>query len=247
MAGGIVRTRTESQHRTLYSHSQRRPIPGCVRGVLFDVDGTLIDSNAAHAHAWVEALREHKIKVSFDEVRPLIGMGGDKLLPRLSGIEAKSRAGQAIGRRRRQLFLERYLSKLRAFPGSRTLVKHLRERGKRVYVATSAHDDELRPLLERAGVADLIEGTASSGDAERSKPDRDIVEAALRRSGLPAAQVVLIGDTPYDIEAATRSRVSAIGLRCGGWSAGALHGAVAVYENPADVLAHYGSSILARG
>ena len=247
MMRDIDRTSSKPNRWTLDPHSTPRPAPSFVRGVLLDVDGTLIDSNDAHARAWVESLREHGIDVSFDQVRLLIGMGGDKLLPRVSGIESKSAKGEAIGRRRGQIFVERYLSELHPFPGARPLVTHLKERGKRVYVASSAQEEELCRLLERAGVADLIEGTASSGDAERSKPDPDIIQAALRRSGLPAAQVVLVGDTPYDIEAAARSRVAAIGLRCGGWSDAALHGAVAVYENPADLLAHYASSILARG
>ena len=128
--------------------------PGsALRTVLLDVDGTLIDSNDGHARAWVGALRAHGYVVPFEQVRPLIGMGGDKLLPRVSGIESKSAKGKAIGRSRQQIFLERYLSKLRPFPGVRPFVKHLKERGKRVYVASSAQPEELCPLLERAAAS----------------------------------------------------------------------------------------------
>jgi HAD superfamily hydrolase (TIGR01509 family) len=217
-----------------------------MRGVLLDVDGTLIDSNDAHARAWVEALGEHGIHVRFERVRPLIGMGGDKLLPTVSGIEADSPEGEAINRTRQERFLTVYLPKLRPFPGSRELLEHMTARDLRLYVASSAHPDELRPLLERAGVADLIDGAASSGDAERSKPDPDIIHAALERARLSPEEVVLIGDTPYDIEAATRSNVGTIALRCGGWGDEALRRALAIYDDPADLLGRYDESPLGR-
>jgi HAD superfamily hydrolase (TIGR01509 family) len=222
------------------------PHPTRLRGILLDVDGTLIDSNDAHARAWVEGLRAHGIEVPFERIRPLIGMGGDKLLPKVSGIEAESPAGEAINRSRRERFLASDLSHLRPFAGARALLEHMQARSLELYVASSAHQDELRPLLERAGVADLIEGAATSSDAERSKPDPDIVHAALQRAGLRADQVVLIGDTPYDIEAGARSHVATLALRCGGWSTDALRDALAVYDDPGDLLARYGDSPLAR-
>lgn len=125
------------------------------------------------------------------------------------------------------------------------MLEHLKAREFRLCVASSAQREELDPLLERAGIADLIEQAATSDDAERSKPDPDIVHAALRRAGLPAAEVVLLGDTPYDIEAAARSRVGTIALRCGGWDDEARRGALAVYDDAADLLARYDESPLA--
>jgi HAD superfamily hydrolase (TIGR01509 family) len=209
-----------------------------------DVDGTLIDSNDAHARAWVEALCDHGIAVTFEEVRPLIGMGADKLLPKIGGIEADSKEGEAIGRSRQQIFRTRYLPHLQPFAGTRSLLERMAADGIHRYVASSAQADELRPLLQRAGVADLIEDAATSGDAEKSKPDPDIVHAALERAGLSPDQVVLIGDTPYDIEAAARSQVATVALRCGGWNDEALRRALAIYHDPADLLAHYDSSAL---
>jgi phosphoglycolate phosphatase-like HAD superfamily hydrolase len=109
-------------------------------------------------------------------------------------------------------------------------------------VATSAKADEVDAILAQAGVSDLIQAASSSDDADRSKPDPDIVRAALHKARRPAAQSIMIGDTPYDIEAATRARVPAIGLRCGGWTDDELRGAIAIYENPADLLAHLDES-----
>jgi phosphoglycolate phosphatase-like HAD superfamily hydrolase len=214
--------------------------------VLLDVDGTLIDSNDAHARAWVDALRVHGYVVSFEQVRPLIGMGGDKLLPELTGLDPHSGDAERIGATRSELFLERELPTLRATRGARALLEHLLARGFELTVATSAKAQEVRALLEQAGVSDLIDLASSADDADRSKPDPDIVRAALRLSGSQAAHSVLLGDTPYDIEAATRSRVPTIALRCGGWwEDEALRGAAAIYDDPADLLARFEESPLA--
>jgi phosphoglycolate phosphatase-like HAD superfamily hydrolase len=214
--------------------------------VLLDVDGTLIDSNDAHARAWVDALRAHGYVVSFEQVRPLIGMGGDKLLPELTGLDSDSGDAERIGATRSELFLERELPTLRATRGARALLEHLLARGLELTVATSAKSQEVRALLEQAGVSDLIDLASSADDAERSKPDPDIVRAALRLSESQAAHSAMLGDTPYDVEAAARSRVPTIALRCGGWwDDEALGGAAAIYDDPADLLANYAQSPLA--
>jgi HAD superfamily hydrolase (TIGR01509 family) len=215
-----------------------------VRGVLLDIDGTLVDSNDAHARAWVEALAEHGIKVPYDKVRKLIGKGGDKVLPEVSGIREDTAEGSQISKRRREIFLTRYVPHLRPTPGAHELLRRLREKGLKLVVATSAKKDEVGPLLRICGGEDLIEKQTSSDDADRSKPDPDIVHAALDEAALPPAQVVMLGDTPYDIEAAARAGVGVIAFRCGGWGDPDLQGALAVYEDPAELLAHYDSSPL---
>jgi phosphoglycolate phosphatase-like HAD superfamily hydrolase len=119
--------------------------------------------------------------------------------------------------------------------------------GLELIVATSAKSDELRALLERAGVSDLIQLASSADDAEHSKPDPDIVLAALRLNGSQAAHSVMIGDTPYDVEAAARARVPCIALRCGGWwDDDAFSQATAIYDHPADLLANFDESPLGR-
>ncbi len=217
-----------------------------LRGVLLDVDGTLVDSNDAHARAWVKALSEHGIEVPFADVRRRIGMGGDKLLPEVANIEADSPDGKRIGGRRGEIFREEFLPSLRPFPGAKDLLLHMRQKGLRLAVASSAKKDELKALLRVCGVEDVIEEEASSDDADHSKPDPDIVHAALARLGLPPEQAVMLGDTPYDVEAATRAGVAVVALRCGGWGDADLAGAAAVYDDPADLLSRYESSPLAR-
>jgi HAD superfamily hydrolase (TIGR01509 family) len=209
-----------------------------IRGVLMDVDGTLVDSNDAHANAWVEALAEHGHQVAFKQVRKLIGMGGDKLLPRVSGLAEDSPEGQAVSKRRKAIFQERYLPTLRPTPGAADLVRRLRALGLKLAVASSAKADELEGLLRVCEADQLIGHRTSSDDAEQSKPDPDIVHAALEKIGLPAAAVVMLGDTPFDVAAARKAGVAVIALRCGGWGDAELAGAAAVYDDPADLLAH---------
>jgi HAD superfamily hydrolase (TIGR01509 family) len=216
-----------------------------VRGVILDVDGTLIDSNDAHAHAWVEALVEHGIHVPYEKVRKLIGMGGDKLLPEVAAICEDTPLGKKISARRGEIFRIHFLANLRCFPAARELLLRMRQDGLKLAVASSAKKDELRQLLRLCALDEVIEDKTSSDDAEHSKPDPDIVQAALHKLALPPAEVLLLGDTPYDIEAARKVGVAAVALRCGGWRDEDLAGAAAIYNDPADLLAHYDSSPLA--
>jgi HAD superfamily hydrolase (TIGR01509 family) len=214
-------------------------------GVIFDVDGTLVDSNDAHAQAWMDALAEHGYWVDFSRVRPLIGMGGDKLLPELIGRPEDSPDGKAISARRRQLFCTRHLPTLRPFPKARELVARLEADGDQIAVASSASEDELGALLERAGLQYLLPEATSKDDAERSKPDPDVVHAALARLAMRPQDVVMIGDTPYDVEAAARAGIRTIALRSGGgWRDADFAGAAAIYDDPADLLAHLRESPL---
>jgi HAD superfamily hydrolase (TIGR01509 family) len=222
-------------------------MPQPIRAVLLDVDGTLIDSNEAHARSWVEAFREAGVEVPLEKVRRLIGMGGDKLMPAASGIEEDSPEGKRLADRRKHLFMEQYLPHLRAFPQTRALLDALQALGLKLVVATSAKSEELKGLLQVAGAPELEASATTSSDADASKPDPDIVEAAVARSGFPADQVVMIGDTPYDVEAATRAGVRLIAVRCGGWSDADLKGAIAVYDDPADLLAMLDHSPISEG
>ena len=204
--------------------------------IAFDVDGTLIDSNGAHADAWARALTEHGFPHEPAAIRGLIGMGSDKLLPRVAGLEVESARGREILARKKELFDER-LPHLQPTRGARALVAFLRERGRRLVIATSADDQEMDAILAQAGVADLIPRRTSSDDADQSKPDPDIVRAALARVHAEARDAVMIGDTPYDIEAARRAGVDAIALRSGGhWTDADLSGAIAIFDDPQDLL-----------
>jgi len=219
-----------------------------VTGVLLDIDGTLLDSNDAHAQSWVEIFCRYGYDVPFGRLRPLIGKGSDKLLPELTGLDSEAGKGKQLTEERKQLFLRDYLPSLRPTNGARDLVKRLRDDGSRVVVATSSSDDELNQLLRQARVDDLIEQATSSSDGESSKPDPDIIQAALKKGKLRPQGAVMLGDTPYDIEAAARAGVLTIALRCGGWwDDAALAGAVAIYDDPAALLADIDRSPLAAG
>ena len=213
-------------------------------GVLLDVDGTLVDSNDAHAEAWVRAFSDHGYKVSFDEVRQRIGKGGDKIVVELVGLEDDDPTAKAISEDRIDFFLERLAPTLHGFPAARDLVRRMKDQGLKIGVASSAKADELKTLLRIARVDDLIGMETSSEDAENSKPDPDIVVAALKKIGLPASRVVMLGDTPYDVQAAACAGVAVIAFRSGGWEAEDLAGAIAVYDDVADLLDHYDESPL---
>ncbi len=212
-----------------------------------DIDRTPVDSNDAHAHAWVAALAEHGFEVPFERIRRLSGMGGDKLLPSVSPFVNVAEQGRQISERRAASFKQQFLPDVPAFPQVRPLIQRLRDDGLKLAVASSAKGDELTPLLERTGAADLFESATSSSDAPKSKPDPDIVQAALAQLGLPADRVLMIGDTPYDIGAAARAGLGTIALRSGGWHDDELHAALAIYTNPADLFASYDASPLAAG
>jgi HAD superfamily hydrolase (TIGR01509 family) len=210
------------------------------KAVIFDIDGTLVDSNDAHAHAWVQAFDEFGHRIAFERVRPLIGMGGDKLMPKLTGIYAWSSDGKALSERRREIFRTRYLPELKPTRGAHRLLEWLRDENLTLLVATSANADEVEGLLRIANGTKLFDALSTNDDADRSKPDPDIVEAALARGGCDPIDAIMIGDTPYDIEAAQRAGVGMIALRCGGWwDDAALGGALAIYDDPEDLLQQF--------
>ncbi len=214
-------------------------MPDQLAGVLLDIDGTLIDSNDANARAWMEALLTHGLEINYLQIREAVGMGGDNFLPKVAHIQSGSPQGKAISKTRGEILKQKYLPTLRAFPQTKELLTRLHQEGLKLVVATSAKADEAKPLLELTGAAHLIDVIATTEDAENSKPDPDILQAALKKSGLAPDAVVMLGDTPYDVQAAQKAGVASIGVRCGGWSAPDLKGAKAVFNDPADLLAHF--------
>ena len=190
----------------------------------------------------MEVFAESGYPVLFEHVRRLIGMGGDKLLPRVAAVNGKSDEGKRLGKRQGEIFRARFLPSLRPFPGVRDLLERMRADGLTLVIATSAQKEDMRLLLEQAGVADLIEEHASASDAKESKPDPDIVQAAVALSGHRAEECVMVGDTPYDVEAALAAGVPIVALRSGGWDDAGLQGAIVIYADAADLLAQYSSS-----
>lgn len=219
---------------------------GHIHGVILDVDGTLVDSNDAHARSWVEAMAQFGHFVPYEQIRWLIGEGGDKVLPQTLGLQADTDEGKQIAARRSSVFSQLYLPSLQAFPETRELVQRMLNAGLNVAIGSSAKQDELENLLKVANVDDLIQTRVAYNDVAQSKPNPSVVEVALKRLELPPDEVVMIGDTPFDIEAAAKVHVRTIAFRCGGWTDEELATASAIYNDPADLLANYDTSPLAN-
>ncbi len=210
--------------------------------LLFDLDGTLIDSNDAHARSWEQALRGAGYPVPIERIRDLIGMGGDNLLPAAIRVEEDSPEGKKIAEARKRIFSVAFLPYVQPFPQVRLFVERLCNDGMRVVVASSAEKSEVERLLRVAHITDLVESYLTSDDVQRSKPAPDLIGAALEKTGYDAQEVLMVGDSPYDIQAANKVGVQVIAFRCGGFSDAQLRGALAIYDDPADALAHYDTS-----
>ena len=218
-----------------------------LQGVLFDLDGTLIDSNDANARAWVEAMNDYGYPQPIEEIRRMVGMGSDNLILRALGLKKDDEIAKQIANQHSILLKANYLADLKPANGAKALVQRLHDEGFRLVLATSGKSDEADAMLELLGIAALIDVRATIDDAQNSKPAPDIILAALEKSGLSADEVVLIGDTPYDIVAGQGAGVSVIAFQSGGWHGADLDGAVAVYADPASLLTGYDDSILAKG
>lgn len=218
-----------------------------VEAVIFDIDGTLVDSVDLHARAWQEAFRKYGNEVGFDEVRQQIGKGGDQLLPVFLTPQQQKEYGKQLEEDRGKIWKSKYMHLVKPFPKVRELVQRILDDGKQVALASSAKEDELEFYKHVAHVDDLIKKETSSDDAERSKPYPDIFQAALAKlhKVSPSAAVV-IGDSPYDAEAAGKIGIRSIGVRSGGFPEERLRAAgyVAIYDDCADLLANYDRSLL---
>ncbi len=216
-----------------------------LEGVILDIDGTLVISNDVHANSWVEAFAAYDLEVPFETVRPLMGMGGDQLIPKVvPELNGEEGTGKAIAQLRKKLLFDKYIPQITAANGSRNLILKMQKSGLHLVVASSASSEELEIMLKIAQVDDLLSEVTTSDDAEASKPAPDIVEAALNKGQMKPEKVVMLGDSPYDIESAGKAGVAVIGLRCGGFSDEQLSQAIAIYNDPEDLLQHYDSSIL---
>ncbi|KAB1908614.1 HAD family hydrolase [Micromonospora sp. AMSO1212t] len=207
------------------------------RGVLFDVDGTLVDTTYLHTVSWWEALRQADHRVPMARIHRSIGMGSDKLLDHLLGAERDRDADGRLRDAHDALYGE-YWERLAPLPGARELLRACAERGLRVVLATSAAEHEVTALRAALDVDDVIDSVTSSADAQESKPAPDILVAALDQSGLTAERVVFVGDSVWDVAAAGKLDIPCIGLTCGGTGRAELAGAgaVAVYDDPAALL-----------
>ncbi len=208
-------------------------------GMIFDVDGTLVDSVDLHAQAWADAFHHFGYDVSTAQARTQIGKGGDQLMPVFVPKTDLDRIEKELSKWRGDHFRADYLPQVRAFPGVRALFDALLARGVRLALGTSAKPEELKYLKEIAGIADLDLPVVNAEDVERSKPHPDIFLATLQKLGTAPGETVAVGDSPYDAEAAAKAGVTPVGVLCGGFPEADLKraGCVAIYRDPADLLA----------
>ncbi len=210
-------------------------------GVLFDVDGTLVDTNYLHTVAWSRALADAGEWAPMNAVHRLVGMGGDQLVPELLGHDCPAAIAARPGRYRE------LQGEARAFPGAADLLRALHDAGVAVVLATSAPDDELDPLLALLDVDDAIDGRTTADDVEHSKPEPDIVRAALEAGAVDPKQALFVGDSVWDVRAARAAGVGCVAVESGGFSvhelseAGALH----VYRDVQEILDQLGTGPLA--
>ena len=220
-----------------------------VKAVIFDIDGTLVDTVDMHAEAWKRAFSEFGKEVDFNAVRDQIGKGGDQLLPVFFSESEIAKFGEEMEKRRGQIYKQEYMPTVKPFPKVRELFERIAEDGKRIALASSAPEEELQFYKKLTNIGDLVEKATSADDAEESKPEPDIFEAALEKLGdIDAADCVVVGDTPYDAIAAIKAGIPTVGVLSGGFSNESLvkAGCIEIYENVAEILAQYSDTALAK-
>jgi len=218
-----------------------------VRAALFDMDGTLVDTNDLHAAAWRAAFAQFGQDVGLEAISGQIGKGGDNLIPALlPDLEEPER--DAIEAFRSDLFRRDYLPRSTAFAGVRGLFERLYADNVTIVIASSSGAEEVAFNLGVTGASDLVAATVSADEAERSKPCADIFAAALAKAApAQADEAIVVGDTPWDVKAASKLGLRTIGFRSGGIGDDVLRmaGAVALYDGPEDLLRSYDSSLFA--
>ncbi|UQX87580.1 HAD family hydrolase [Jatrophihabitans telluris] len=218
-----------------------------IEGVLFDVDGTLVDTTFIHTVCWWQAFRQADLDAQMAVIHRSIGMGGPRLIDNALGERASGVDTDALSAAHDALY-SAYWPQLRVLPGARDLLLRTKRAGLKVILASSAKQSDLDVLLGVLDVGDAIDVVTSSSDAEDSKPAPDIIEVALTKAKLPAERTAFVGDAVWDVHAAAAAGVACIGLESGGTSAAELTeaGAVATYRDPAHLLEHFDGSLLGR-
>lgn len=219
-----------------------------MRGILFDVDGTLVDTTYLHAVCWWDALRANGHHVPMANIHHAIGMGGDELLDHLLGKDRDHDADDTLSDTHLALY-QQYWQRLQALPGASDLLRRCKAAGLQVVLASSASQQELDALMAVLDADDAVDVGTTADDADSAKPAPDIVHAALERAGLDAADVVFVGDAVWDAAACEKAGVPFVGVTCGGTPEADLReaGAVEVWRDPADLVENFERSALAPG
>lgn len=218
-----------------------------IRGVIFDLDGTLVDSNELHVLAWHDTFRHFHKDIPLERLREQIGKGGDQYLPVFLDEREMREFGEEADKYRGEVFKKNYLPHVKPFPKVRELFEKLRAEGKKIALASSGKETEVRHYEKLLEIGGLFDSMTTADQVAQSKPKADVFIAALNLLGLPPSEAVAIGDTPYDVAAAKKIELPAIGVLCGGFPEQVLRdgGAVAIFRDPADLLERYYQSPLA--
>jgi HAD superfamily hydrolase (TIGR01509 family) len=218
-----------------------------IRGVILDLDGTLVDSNELHVQAWHETFRHFHKDIPLERLREQIGKGGDQYLPVFLNEREMRELGDEIDKYRGAIFQKKYLPQVKPFPKVRELVERLRADGKKIALASSGKDVEVHHYEKLLKITSLVDCRTTADQVAHSKPRPDVFLAALHHLKLPVSEAIAVGDTPYDIDAAKKIGLPIIGLLCGGFSQEVLRdeGASAIFRDPADLLDRYYQSPLA--
>jgi membrane protein len=216
-----------------------------IKAILFDIDGTLIDSNDLHVEAWARVFADAGYSVERESIAGQIGKGGDNLVPALLP-GASEETAERLSNRHGEVFKADYLRNARPFPGARALLERVHADGKKVVLASSASGEELDHYVERLQVKALVAAKTSIDDVATSKPAPDIFAAALKKAGVTAEEAIAVGDSPYDVASAGAAGVRTVTVLSGGFSEAVLRdaGAVAVYRDVEALLDDYAGSVL---
>ena len=212
---------------------------------ILDIDGTLVDTNFQHAIAWYRAFRQHEEILPIWRIHRHIGMGGDHLVEALCGEEVEEAKGEDIRSAEKALYLA-LIEEVEPLHGARDLIVDLKERGHAVVLASSAKDDEVDHYLELLDARELADGWTSSADVESTKPEPDLVKAAIEKAG--GGDAVMVGDSTWDCEAAGRAGIETVAVLTGGFSEAELRdaGAIAVYRSIDELRESIDETPLAR-
>ena len=218
-----------------------------IRAVIFDLDGTLVDSNELHVLAWHDTFRHFHKDIPLERLREQIGKGGDQYLPVFLNELEMREFGEEADKFRGEVFKKTYLPHVKPFPKVRELFERIRGEGKKIALASSGKDTEVHHYEKLLGIGGLVDCMTSADQVAHSKPKADVFIAALNMLGVAPSDAVGIGDTPYDVAAAKKVDLAVVGVLCGGFSEQELRdeGAVAIFRDPADLLERYYQSPLA--
>ena len=219
-----------------------------LRAVIFDVDGTIVDSNELHVESWDETFRKYGKQFTRAQLHSQIGKGGDQYVPAFLDEREVRAFGKQLEHDRGELYKQKYMPRVRPFPQVRELFERIRGGGKQIALASSGKDDELKHYISLCGIDGLVDAQTTKDDVAQSKPHPDVFLAALRKlRSVPVDEAIVVGDSPFDVIAAKRILLPAIALLCGGFSDDELRaeGAVGIFRDPADLLENYERSPLA--